>query len=106
MKQLTHILKPRTLVSRSIILALVSLLVACNQEKDKSLTLSTPSVLPADGSRQLYNYHDPNFATFAQKLKQRRQRVHIVQLGDSHTAADFFSGKLRERFQADYGNGG
>ncbi|AWF40276.1 MULTISPECIES: SGNH/GDSL hydrolase family protein [Proteus] len=106
MKQLTHILKPRTLVSRSIILALVSLLVACNQEKDKSLTLSTPSVLPADGSRQLYNYHDPNFVAFAQKLKQRRQRVHIVQLGDSHTAADFFSGKLRERFQADYGNGG
>lgn len=106
MKQITHILKRRTLAGSSIILALVSLLVACNQDKDKTIKLPTPSVLPADGSRQLYNYHDPNFAGFVQKLEQGRQAVHIVQLGDSHTAADFFSGKLRERFQADYGDAG
>ena len=106
MKQITHILKRKTLISSSIILALVSLLVACNQDTEKTVKLPTPSVLPADGSRQLYNYHDPHFADFVKKLQQGRQTVHIVQLGDSHTAADFFSGKLRERFQADYGNGG
>lgn len=106
MKQITHILERKTLVSSSIILALVSLLVACNQDTEKTVKLQTPTVLPADGSRQLYNYHDPHFARFANKLQQGRQTVHIVQLGDSHTAADFFSGKLRERFQADYGNGG
>lgn len=106
MKQLTHILERKTLVSSSIILALVSLLVACNQDTEKTVKLPTPTVLPADGSRQLYNYHDPHFAGFVKKLQQGRQTVHIVQLGDSHTAADFFSGKLRERFQADYGNGG
>ncbi|QAV22711.1 SGNH/GDSL hydrolase family protein [Proteus hauseri] len=106
MKQITHILERRTLVGSAIILALVSLLVACNQEQEKTVKLPTPTVLPADGSRQLYNYHDPNFTRFVQKLKQGHQTVHIVQLGDSHTAADFFSGKLRDRFQADYGNAG
>ncbi|MEA2929361.1 MAG: hypothetical protein QOG38_1789 [Hyphomicrobiales bacterium] len=30
----------------------------------------------------------------------------ILQLGDSHTAADFFTGELRRRLQALYGNGG
>lgn len=106
MKQITHILERRTLVGSAIILALVSLLVACNQEQEKTVKLPTSTVLPADGSRQLYNYHDPNFTRFVQKLKQGHQTVHIVQLGDSHTAADFFSGKLRDRFQADYGNAG
>ena len=106
MKQITHILERRTLVGSTIILALVSLLVACNQEQEKTVKLPTPTVLPADGSRQLYNYHDPNFARFVQKLKQGSHAVHIVQLGDSHTAADFFSGKLRDRFQEEYGNAG
>jgi lysophospholipase L1-like esterase len=44
----------------------------------------------------------------------RRQRrgskenpgITILQLGDSHTAADFFTGELRKRLQALYGNGG
>jgi lysophospholipase L1-like esterase len=30
----------------------------------------------------------------------------ILQLGDSHTAADFMTGELRKRLQARYGNGG
>jgi lysophospholipase L1-like esterase len=33
-------------------------------------------------------------------------RVTILQLGDSHTAADFFSGRVRERLQQAYGTGG
>jgi len=39
----------------------------------------------------------------------RAGRIHqlrIIQIGDSHTAADFFSGALRTDFQADYGNAG
>ncbi len=32
--------------------------------------------------------------------------MQIVQIGDSHTANDGFSGRLRELFQARYGNGG
>jgi lysophospholipase L1-like esterase len=32
--------------------------------------------------------------------------IRILQLGDSHTSADFLSGELRRRLQATYGNGG
>ncbi|HVC50809.1 MAG TPA: GDSL-type esterase/lipase family protein [Stellaceae bacterium] len=41
-------------------------------------------------------------------LEQRRAAapVVIMQLGDSHTAADFFSGRLRERFQERFGAAG
>jgi lysophospholipase L1-like esterase len=34
------------------------------------------------------------------------RRLTILQLGDSHTAADFFTGRVRERLQAVYGTGG
>jgi hypothetical protein len=37
---------------------------------------------------------------------RRRPPVRILQLGDSHTAADFFSGELRQRLQARFGVGG
>jgi lysophospholipase L1-like esterase len=33
-------------------------------------------------------------------------RVAIVQIGDSHTAADFFTSRLRQRLQAHFGDGG
>ncbi len=35
-----------------------------------------------------------------------RPAIRILQLGDSHTAADFFSGELRQRLQARFGIGG
>ncbi|MDE3177284.1 MAG: hypothetical protein KGM15_14370 [Pseudomonadota bacterium] len=34
------------------------------------------------------------------------RRLTILQLGDSHTAADFFSGRVRERLQQAFGDGG
>ena len=33
-------------------------------------------------------------------------RLTILQIGDSHTAADFFSGRVRDRLQQTYGEGG
>jgi len=35
-----------------------------------------------------------------------RRGLAILQIGDSHTAADFFSGEVRRRLQQRYGNGG
>lgn len=35
-----------------------------------------------------------------------RRRLTILQLGDSHTAADFFTGRVRERLQQVFGSGG
>ena len=50
---------------------------------------------------------DPNLPALAGKLKaSSRSVVSIVQLGDSHTAADLFSGQMRRRFQQDYGDAG
>jgi lysophospholipase L1-like esterase len=37
---------------------------------------------------------------------RNRPPIRILQLGDSHTAADFFSGELRQRLQARFGVGG
>ncbi|SET07284.1 SGNH/GDSL hydrolase family protein [Thorsellia anophelis] len=39
-------------------------------------------------------------------LNANNHRVHILQLGDSHTAADVFTGKVRTILQTKYGDGG
>src|SRR5579864_2461050 len=41
----------------------------------------------------------------AAKAQGQRGLV-ILQIGDSHTAADYFTGELRQKLQARYGNGG
>jgi hypothetical protein len=51
-----------------------------------------------------------SLAAFHQALASleagRIQRVNIVQIGDSHTAGDRFSGRLRELFQSRFGDAG
>ena len=42
----------------------------------------------------------------AVKSGARTRPVHIIQLGDSHTAADHITGALRARLQANFGEGG
>lgn len=50
---------------------------------------------------------DPNLAALARKFKaSARSSISIVQLGDSHTAADLFSGEMRRLLQEQYGDGG
>lgn len=56
---------------------------------------------------QMTNYGDPGLARFAAKLaNSTAQKTHVVQLGDSHTAADYFTGALRNLMQQQYGDGG
>lgn len=58
--------------------------------------------IPAQLARQ-----DGNIALLVNKLRSaNRAGVSIVQLGDSHTAADLFSGELRRLLQQRYGDGG
>jgi lysophospholipase L1-like esterase len=45
-------------------------------------------------------------ARAATRRTKEQSAVTILQLGDSHTAADFFTGELRKRLQALFGNGG
>ncbi|MHA6192853.1 SGNH/GDSL hydrolase family protein [Pseudomonas wadenswilerensis] len=50
---------------------------------------------------------DGNLGLLASKLRlAARAPVNVVQLGDSHTAADLFTGELRRLLQKDYGDGG
>lgn len=61
----------------------------------------------AENRGELVDYGDPALSAFKTKLAQSRDRkIHIFQLGDSHTAADLMSGALREHFQQQYGDGG
>ena len=61
------------------------------------------------GGRTAYltDSDDPGLRVVVDKLrKSRSTRTHIVVMGDSHIAADFFTGELRRQFQHRYGDGG
>ena len=49
---------------------------------------------------------EDNQARRPQRRAKEQPSLTILQLGDSHTAADFFTGELRKRLQALFGNGG
>jgi lysophospholipase L1-like esterase len=49
---------------------------------------------------------DPLYAALAGLETGRARAVNILQIGDSHTANDGFSGLMRERFQARFGDAG
>ncbi len=62
-------------------------------------------------SVDIQDFKDPNAKTLWQALRNleagtRREPVRIIQLGDSHTAGDYFTGRLRQALQAKYGNAG
>lgn len=57
------------------------------------------------------DYGDPQSTHLWQALHniesgQRQEPLHLLQLGDSHTAGDYFSGHLRDLLQARFGNAG
>ncbi|EMF4711206.1 SGNH/GDSL hydrolase family protein [Providencia stuartii] len=91
------------------VIALLSLsLLSCQQDAERTSQGSTRggTLTNVNVRGQLINNAEPNLSHFASKLKQGHQQVHIVQIGDSHTAADFFSGNLRTLFQQRYGDAG
>lgn len=59
----------------------------------------------------ILNYGDPKAAALWQAFQQlesgaRKEPLRIMQLGDSHTGGDYFTGQLRQRLQNQYGNAG
>lgn len=60
----------------------------------------------------IVDFGDPNSKQFIQRLNSlskntnSNQVVNITQLGDSHSAADFFTGEFRTLMQQKYGNAG
>ena len=63
-----------------------------------ALNAATGALRAATGEISAYGALAPSW--FADR------RLTILQLGDSHTAADFFSGRVRERLQQAFGEGG
>lgn len=56
------------------------------------------------GANYLTNYNEPNTQKLVQALNDGK--IHIVQLGDSHTAGDSMTDALRNSLQSQYGDGG
>ena len=68
-------------------------------------------VLAVDKTAPLLDYGDRKAPALWQGLrdleaKTRQEPLRIIQLGDSHTAGDYFSGQLRHRLQRQFGNAG
>jgi lysophospholipase L1-like esterase len=59
---------------------------------------ATGSIRPRDALPTAYGYLEPDIF--------KSHRLTILQLGDSHTAADMFTGRVRERLQQVFGIGG
>ena len=60
---------------------------------------------------EIEDFKDPNAKALWQALHNletgiRLEPVRIIQLGDSHTAGDYLTGRLRQQLQAQYGNAG
>ncbi|HEY1940537.1 MAG TPA: GDSL-type esterase/lipase family protein [Roseiarcus sp.] len=64
-----------------------------------ALEAAMPSIARPPRTVSAYGELDPD-------LSPAPRRLTILQLGDSHTAADFFTGRVRERLQQVFGAGG
>jgi len=95
---------PRRLIRACLVLCVA--LAACSPSDGRDVRpVSTAGLVGAAGSDPAAL--DPLFRQLAAlESGQRREPVVIVQLGDSHTAGDVFSGRLRDRFQSRFGRAG
>ncbi|MDX7986961.1 hypothetical protein FE392_06395 [Xenorhabdus sp. 12] len=93
------------IMGAGLVIALSVSLLSCHGKKTKPS--SERQITQTQHQQQLTNFGDPNFALLADKLRHSDTRqIHVVQLGDSHTAADFFTGSLRKLLQSRYGDAG
>jgi|LFRM01.1.fsa_nt_gb lysophospholipase L1-like esterase len=88
-----------------LLLGTVLLSSCCPPPTQKTLPVLV-SAVRSTSSGHLTDYAETRLGPLANKLLSMDQRSHIIQLGDSHTAADFFTGTLRTALQQRYGNAG
>lgn len=95
---------------RTLVLLSAALLTSCNQPPVQKKELVSVSIVVPEVRSQttgyLTDYGEARLYSGANKLLGMNQSSHIIQLGDSHTAADFFTGALRTALQQRYGNAG
>ncbi len=103
---LIHRADHRRYLASMILLLSAVLLSSCTKPPVKK---NEPVVVPevrSYTSGHLTDYGETRLNFVADKLLGINQHSHIIQLGDSHTAADFFTGALRTALQQRYGNAG
>jgi lysophospholipase L1-like esterase len=92
----------------STILLTTCFFLRCNAQDTIAYTLEDRFRLVKEEENILHNATSLN--TFFEKLYQLRSkkngRVNMVQIGDSHIQADFFSGAVRQHLNLNFGNGG
>jgi lysophospholipase L1-like esterase len=76
-----------------------------NMSESEGLPEATPPV-PTLPPRNLDPIETPRKAPPQKARAAQRKGITILQLGDSHTAADFMTGELRRQLQTKYGDGG
>jgi lysophospholipase L1-like esterase len=98
---------------RPVAAGIVFLLVGCTRATTESADSRTPDALiPARESTQVVTpaRGQSGLASFFYDLQRLQagqlDHVRILQLGDSHTAGDVFSGYLRSRFHERFGDAG
>lgn len=93
------------IMGAGLVIALATSLSSCHDKKSQPSPES--QITQTYRQQQLTDFGDPNFARLANHLRYSDTRqLHFVQLGDSHTAADFFTGNLRNLLQNRYGDAG
>ncbi|MCS5515492.1 hypothetical protein NWF32_09780 [Pseudomonas qingdaonensis] len=86
-----------------VLAALICALPGCSPVA----AVNAPTARPLAVQQKATGSRDGNLAVLAGKLRtSSRTPVNIVQFGDSHTAADLFSGEMRRLLQSQYGDGG
>lgn len=99
MKVETHVLRPAI----AAVTCLLLVLAGCLSSQSPAAPGAAPEVAQAGGGgAPLANFH----RALAALQAGRAEHMTVLQIGDSHTAGDHFSGRLRELLQQRFGNGG
>ncbi len=97
--------RSRSIVRMAVLLSAV-LLASCSQPPVQKKEAVAVAEIQPQTNGYLTDYGESRLNLLADKLIGKKQHSHIIQLGDSHTAADFFTGALRTALQERYGNAG
>lgn len=95
---------------RTVLLAILTILYGfgCFAQDTIAFRLDDKAKLVQEEDAIIHNA--TSLSEFFEKLyqlrAQKKVRLNIIQIGDSHIQADFLSGALRQNFNLDFGNGG
>ncbi|MGV7959730.1 SGNH/GDSL hydrolase family protein [Photorhabdus tasmaniensis] len=103
MERLKQLLRRYHSIGLGLVITLSLSLISCHKQKPEPLSTQQST----KANQQLTDFGEPNLTLLVDKLhNSRHNQLHFVQIGDSHTAADFFTGKLRSLLQQRFGDAG